>query len=986
MLEANTAMASRYNPKDHIQPLVVAPRTEGVFDQREITIQSYQTTVPFNYGALDSGLECAWLTPQTRFGLFSRIPLNVQDAISVVLALQDELTVRAYDYDERRPLWYSWHNTIVETVNVQYFRDRQGLLRFTTTGGGRRITGKMLRVFNSAFLNIPEDATSKQQFDLERLRNLCFNRFGDRLYMIRFSDPSGKEYRSIDHALFQSKKYIKPTAERLKEIRDDERGKVESFDSDTEVQTDDLASSIRVRFFLRGLSGSLRLRFPKVPYKILRNSPEEQAVVFYRLANATVQTVLDEDYYTHQRRTLHDIESAPVLYREMVELDQYREVLSSETERTSFFAKLDLNDQWPHWSPHLQALDQLVDSNQVAAHVESELAKLVKRDPEMAARVLADCQSDPQKYRIGSMVAKAVSDELQNVPAETRSYVEGTLLSWAIEREYESWDVDVETAEFSVLNVRWRLDDLSLDAISAVTWKLVGVLHSRLIASTDDVGYLLSQFDWCMAAAKSLPHLNSNFPAALRLVADRRVPKTAAEATRTLKHPVKSLADVDAAILEQFGLPLWPLLSASRVDGMLVLSNNGIGAAQSVTVESSGEAADAGERATLFELIAGDSIPLPACDGTVVNVHFEKLDRTYRVSVPIEGESPSIVAIRDVRSPSSIINRKRIDAQCEYRKEIDPNEIVIGSTPALLKVFEQIHFANKWDELTPVLLLGEPGVGKTHFAKLLHESSRRHKQPYKEVNAGSSGGDPTIQRGEWIGYGKGHGLQGIDSKGRPGHFMSSDGGTLFVDEFVGLSPELQFVFLSALENRSLEKVGGESCTPDVRCIFATNADIDEAIASNTLRQDLVDRIPVRIQIPPLRERRADILQLAKHAAGGQGFSERARLALLQYDWPGNVRELHATVRAALTRMRIDGKEKIDLAHFELPDSIFVEVESLDDDACRRELWILADEFARDEGFDHGTGLQRRTGEILDVSESQASKMYRALGLAPAASA
>ena len=123
-------MPSQYEPNNHIVHVDIAPRSEGVLDQREITIQSYQTTLPFDYDALNSGLEAAWLTPQIRLGVFARTPLNDRDALNVVLGLQDELSVRAYDYDQRRPLWFSWQDVIVDTVNIRYFRDEDGLLRF----------------------------------------------------------------------------------------------------------------------------------------------------------------------------------------------------------------------------------------------------------------------------------------------------------------------------------------------------------------------------------------------------------------------------------------------------------------------------------------------------------------------------------------------------------------------------------------------------------------------------------------------------------------------------------------------------------------------------------------------------------------------------------------------------------------------------------------------------------------------------------------
>lgn len=119
-------MSSRYEPKDHIQRLEIAPRAEGILEQREVTIQSYQTTVAFDYKALDAGLANAWLTPMIRFGVFSRVHILGTEALNIVLGLQEELTIRAYDYDERRPLWFSWQNAIVDTVNVHYFAASMG--------------------------------------------------------------------------------------------------------------------------------------------------------------------------------------------------------------------------------------------------------------------------------------------------------------------------------------------------------------------------------------------------------------------------------------------------------------------------------------------------------------------------------------------------------------------------------------------------------------------------------------------------------------------------------------------------------------------------------------------------------------------------------------------------------------------------------------------------------------------------------------------
>src|SRR5262245_6723779 len=189
--------------------------------------------------------------------------------------------------------------------------------------------------------------------------------FADRLYMIRYSDPSAMEYRSIDHALFQSRQYIDPNAERLKEISTDKKVKIESFDSDIPVKTDELASSILVRFFIRGSSGSLRLRFPKVTYKRELKTPEDQAIVFYHLANA----IVDADYYTHQPRSLDELSADLGMFPEMVDLTPFREVLVRLEARNKFLLSIDLGEPWPRWGPHLQAIDELLESDAIVPDV-----------------------------------------------------------------------------------------------------------------------------------------------------------------------------------------------------------------------------------------------------------------------------------------------------------------------------------------------------------------------------------------------------------------------------------------------------------------------------------------------------------------------------------------------------------------------------------------------------------------------------------------
>ncbi len=982
-------MPSRYEPKEHIQHLAIAPRAVGILDQREITIHSYQTTVPFDCGALDAGLESAWLTPQIRFGVFSRSGANGKDALNVVFGLQDELSVRAYDYDQRRPLWFSWQDVIVDTVNIRYYRDEDGLLRFKTTGGGRRITDDRLQEFNAAFLNIPKDAVKKRNFDLEKLRELCFDRFVNRLYTLRFSDPSGEEYRSIDHASFQSRRYIDPQVERLHEIQADAEVTVESFDSDIEVRAEELAAPMQVRFFIRGLSGSLRLRFPKI---ICRNEPktvEDQARVFYRLVDISENSILNDDYYTHLPRSLDELDIELGMFPDMVDLTPFREVLTNERARAELIDNLDPEAAWQEWQPHLRALDELLTSDAVSEHVMQLLEALTQAEPQRVLRLIAASQDDSKLSQVGALAAGAASGELQAIPAELRARAEGTVLSWAVAREEESWDIDPETGDVSVLDLRWQLDDLSLDVIPSVLWKLVGVVHYRLSGCSDGVEPLLDKYAWCIAQAKALPPNHSKNPAALRLVAAGRVPQSARDGAKVLKDAVGNLRALDEGVLSQYGLPLWPQLAANRNDGKIIISNTGIGSAIGLVVRPAGVLFNENGQAPVTDVPSGESAAVTLADNvTAVEVEFEKYGRRYHVMLEVAGEVPRVGPAGNARilAKPTAINRKRRDVQLAYRKAIDPSGIVVGSSSALVKVFEDIYYANSMDGCPAVIILGEPGVGKTHIAQLLHKSSSRASKGFKVVNAGGGGGDINIQRGEWIGYGEGHGIQGVDRKGRPGHLMKANGGTLFVDEFAAMSLDLQVIFLSVLERRSIEKIGGETVTPSVRCIFATNADIDEAVATGVLRRDLVDRIDIKFSIPPLRERRGDILILAKHFASDHGITGRCLAALLRYDWPGNVRELQKLIDRAEARREAEDAATIGPRHTDLPGDIVAAASELDDDACHRELWCLADEMARGDGYTLGAGLQKRAGEIMGVGEAQASKMYRALGLAVAATA
>lgn len=631
-------MQSKYDPQCHIERVDTPPRSDEIFDQREITIQSYQTTVPFDYVALDESLDSAWLTPQIRFGVFYRSPSVSKVECAVILGLQDKQSIRVYDYDARHPIWYNWMDAVVDIVNIRYFKDENGLLRFTTTGGGRRITEEKLEEFNRTFLGITKDSVTKRQFDLAKLRDLCFVRFVDRLYMVRFSDPSGEEYKSIDHAHFQSRKYIQPDTERLMEVRSDSKAKIESFDSDITIRSDALSDDIQVRFFIKGVSGSLRLRFPKMSLVCQPSTPEEQANIFYRVVDKTVSAILDADYYAQHSYSLEDLDTGQEMFPEMVDLAPYRKVLTAETAREEFFSKLDMGEPWQSWQPHLRALNELVISEVIATHTQNILKNITKTAPLKVARLIDLCRQEPKLHSVGILATKALAGEIHAVSSDLRAKVEEALLSWAIDHETDSWRVDLEAGEINVYNLRWKPADLSLEWLHAALWKLVGLLHARLLNSRQEDNYslLLQELDWCMTAAKALPTNFAKINTAFRLVAEQKVPSSISAGAKVLKEPVADMQALDNAVLDQFWLPLWPCLEASPLDGKIVILNKGIGAAIGVCALPTGELLSRESLPNRFDLLPQESRTLKFSDTTpALEIYFVKYGVERRIMLPV---------------------------------------------------------------------------------------------------------------------------------------------------------------------------------------------------------------------------------------------------------------------------------------------------------------------------------------------------------------
>jgi transcriptional regulator with GAF, ATPase, and Fis domain len=195
----------------------------------------------------------------------------------------------------------------------------------------------------------------------------------------------------------------------------------------------------------------------------------------------------------------------------------------------------------------------------------------------------------------------------------------------------------------------------------------------------------------------------------------------------------------------------------------------------------------------------------------------------------------------------------------------------------------------------PVLLQGETGTGKELVARSIHQKSGR-AGPFVPLNCATLPRE--LAAAELFGHVRGA-FSGA-ANARPGLFRAAAGGTLFLDEIGDLPLEIQPAFLRVLEERTVRPVGADQeVSVDARLLAATHVDLENAVRTNAFRADLLARLAhVVLRLPPLRERRADLLSLAQEFSPGIRFSANAAEALLLWNWPRNVRELRAVVEVA----------------------------------------------------------------------------------------
>lgn len=232
---------------------------------------------------------------------------------------------------------------------------------------------------------------------------------------------------------------------------------------------------------------------------------------------------------------------------------------------------------------------------------------------------------------------------------------------------------------------------------------------------------------------------------------------------------------------------------------------------------------------------------------------------------------------------------------------------LLGQANSFLEILEQVSQIAPLNK--PVLIIGERGTGKELIAARLHFLSKRWDQNYVKLNCAAL--NENLLESELFGYEAGA-FTGA-AKRREGRFEVAHNGTLFLDELANTSGLIQEKLLRVIEYGEFERVGGSrTLKVDVRLIAATNEDLPSLADSGEFRADLLDRLAFDvITIPPLRERKEDILLLAENFAINMarelemelfsGFTEKAKRILLEYDWPGNIRELKNVVERAVYR-------------------------------------------------------------------------------------
>lgn len=327
---------------------------------------------------------------------------------------------------------------------------------------------------------------------------------------------------------------------------------------------------------------------------------------------------------------------------------------------------------------------------------------------------------------------------------------------------------------------------------------------------------------------------------------------------------------------------------------------------------------------------------------------------------------------------------ERDELRREVRGKFGFENMVIGHTAVMRRVFDQARRVAKWD--STVLVLGESGTGKELISGAIHYNSPRAKQPYIRLNCAAL--PETLLESELFGHEKGAFTGAV--KQRKGRFEQADGGTLFLDEIGEISAMFQAKLLRILQEGEFERVGGtQTIKVDLRIVAATNRNLELEVEKGNFREDLYYRLNVMtIRIPPLRERRADIPELSEFLLGNiserQGrklqLTNSAVRMLMNYSWPGNVRELEnclerASIMSEGDTVDCDAISMTDLNYEITPHPAHIDIPSTDlsdDNLDEREKVIAA--------LEQAGWVQAKAARLLGMTPRQIAYRIQTLNI------
>lgn len=297
-----------------------------------------------------------------------------------------------------------------------------------------------------------------------------------------------------------------------------------------------------------------------------------------------------------------------------------------------------------------------------------------------------------------------------------------------------------------------------------------------------------------------------------------------------------------------------------------------------------------------------------------------------------------------------------------------------GTSAAILQVLDTAHKAAA--STSTVLIRGESGTGKELLARVIQRNSHRQSKPFVGISCAALA--PSLLESELFGHVRGAFTGAASDK--PGRFQAADGGTLFLDEIGDISLEIQVKLLRVLQERSFEPVGSDSSVAvDVRVIAATHRNLEEMIAAGTFREDLYYRLNVvSITLPPLRDRREDLIELVfcflKNAVSRTGkrirqIDPRALAALESHAWPGNIRQLENAIEHAIVLTEGDTIQLTDLPD-DIADAASIVADSADVGEQLHSGWV-------DEQIS-SSHVTRKTLERSDESIQERSRLLAAL--------